>query len=89
MFNQKLCEVKIEDVRMLSVSQDIQTPRDEDIDNDILIDEIQQRAPLYKKSLKEYGDVNAKKTLWREVCENIFPHVWDRLPEEQKIIIGK
>lgn len=65
----------------------VQLPRDEDIDNELLIDEVQQRAPLYNKALKEYSDVNVKKRLWQEVCEQLFP-TWERLSEMHKIKTG-
>jgi hypothetical protein len=44
-------------------------PGEEDIDNDILIEEIENSVALYKKELKDYSDINAKKRLCEEACE--------------------
>jgi hypothetical protein len=64
-------------------------PREEDIDNDVLIEEIEQRAPLYKKDLKEYSDIVVKKRLWEEICGKLFPDTWERMTGEQKTKTGK
>ncbi|GLV33334.1 hypothetical protein CBL_08604 [Carabus blaptoides fortunei] len=48
-----------------------------------LIEEIEKRPALYKKSLKEYSDANLKKKLWVEVCEVVVPD-WNVLSAEDK-----
>lgn len=48
-----------------------------------LIEEVEQRPALYKKSLKEYSDANVKKKLWLEVCEAVVVD-WNQLSAEDK-----
>lgn len=64
------------------------TPRDEDINNEILIQEIEMRPALYNKSLKEYSDINIKGRLWEEVCVKVFINSWGNLSPEQKTEAG-
>nr|CAH7752070.1 unnamed protein product [Callosobruchus chinensis] len=37
--------------------------------------EVEKRPALYKKSLKEYSDLNDKRKLWEEVCQAVIPSV--------------
>lgn len=48
-----------------------------------LIEEVEQRPAIYKKSLKEYSDANLKKKLWEEVCEAVVLG-WNELNAEEK-----
>lgn len=53
-----------------------------------LIEEVEKRPALYKKSLKEYSDANVKKKLWEEVCEAVVLD-WNRLSAEEKTNKGR
>ena len=53
-----------------------------------LIDEVERRPPLYKKSLKEYSDVNLKKKLWEEVCASIINN-WSELTIQERMTTGR
>lgn len=53
-----------------------------------LIDEVEKRPALYKKSLKEYSDANLKKKLWEEVCVAIVDN-WTNLQNKEKIEQGR
>lgn len=53
-----------------------------------LIEEIEKRPALYKKSLKEYSDINLKKNQWLEVCEAVVPN-WSHLDSEEKTKQGR
>lgn len=53
-----------------------------------LIEEIEKRPALYKKSLKEYSDVNIKKNLWLEVCEAVVPG-WNQFDSQEKTKQGR
>jgi len=53
----------------------------EDIER--LICEVERRAPLYNKKLKEYSDRNLKDKLWYEVCKSVVMN-WSELPTQQK-----
>ncbi|XP_054282081.1 transcription factor Adf-1-like [Macrosteles quadrilineatus] len=55
--------------------------RDDKVDK--LIDEVEARPPLYKKSLKEYSDIILKKKLWEEVCEAVVDN-WGTLQTKEK-----
>lgn len=73
---------------MSALTISVLPPRDEDIDNDILIQKVNQRPVLYDRNLDEYSDVNIKKMLWREVCAELFSGIWEKLPEPQQIKTG-
>ncbi|XP_056645842.1 uncharacterized protein LOC130451065 [Diorhabda sublineata] len=53
-----------------------------------LIEEVEKRPALYKKSLKEYSDANMKKKLWEEVCEAVVVD-WNSLSAEEKTNKGR
>ncbi|XP_050518311.1 uncharacterized protein LOC126892716 [Diabrotica virgifera virgifera] len=53
-----------------------------------LINEVEQRPALYKKSLKEYSDSNMRKKLWEEVCEAVFAD-WNELSVADKTKKGR
>ncbi|XP_047111606.1 uncharacterized protein LOC124788384 [Schistocerca piceifrons] len=46
--------------------------RDEDIDNELLINEVEKRPALFNKTLKDYCDANLKCKLLDEVCVNVW-----------------
>jgi len=62
----------------------IACPRDEDIDSESLINEVEKRPALFNKSLKDYSDANLKSKLWEEVCLNVLCMTWGQLNTEQK-----
>jgi hypothetical protein len=49
-----------------------------------LIEEIEKRAALCEKELKDYPDVIVKKRIWEEMCEKLFPATWGGLKGEHK-----
>ncbi|XP_056641520.1 uncharacterized protein LOC130448258 [Diorhabda sublineata] len=53
-----------------------------------LIEEVEKKPALYKKSLKEYSDANMKKKLWEEVCEAVVVD-WNSLSAEEKTNKGR
>lgn len=69
-------------------------PRDEDIDSESVINEVEKRPALFNKNLKEYSDANLKSSsyrvqglkskLWEEVCLNVLCTTWGQLNAEQK-----
>jgi len=59
-------------------------PRDEDIDSELLINEVEKRPALFNKNLKDYSDANLKSKLWKEVCLNVLCTTWGQLNAEQK-----
>ncbi|CAG4946573.1 unnamed protein product [Parnassius apollo] len=62
--------------------------RDDDIDNDVLIEEVEKRPALYDKKLKEYSDINFKIKAWEEISRIIFSilGVTCRNKKKQKLV---
>ncbi|KAK7867109.1 hypothetical protein R5R35_005833 [Gryllus longicercus] len=58
--------------------------RDEDIDSELVINEVEKRPALFNKTLKDYSDANLKSKLWEEVCLNVLSTIWGQLSTEKK-----
>ncbi|XP_049881143.1 uncharacterized protein LOC126377451 [Pectinophora gossypiella] len=56
----------------------------EEMNNEVLIKEVEIRAPLYDRSLAAYNDVHLKSLLWEEIAEKLFPHTWEKMNADQK-----
>lgn len=63
--------------------------RDEDIDSELVINEVEKRPALFNKTLKDYSDANLKSKLWEEVCLNVLCTIWGQLSTEQKKQAGR
>ncbi|XP_047518995.1 uncharacterized protein LOC125058900 [Pieris napi] len=74
---------------MASTSTQNVKVHEEDIDNDLLIEEVEKRALIYDKKLKEYSDSNLKIKAWDEISRIIFSTVWGTLSSQEKTEAGK
>ncbi|XP_041974140.1 uncharacterized protein LOC121729634 [Aricia agestis] len=55
------------------------------IDANKLIPAVKTRPPIYDATMKEYSDLDLKKTLWDEVCREVFtPTAWESLSEKEQ-----
>ncbi|CAG5012680.1 unnamed protein product [Parnassius apollo] len=62
--------------------------RDDDIDNDVLIEDVEKRPALYDKKLKEYSDINFKIKAWEKISRIIFSNPWSNLSQQEKTEAG-
>lgn len=74
---------------MASTSTQNVKVHEEDIDNALLIEEVEKRAAIYDKKLKEYSDSNLKIKAWNEISRIIFSTVWGTLSSQEKTEAGE